>query len=89
MTKIFKLCDNATHNIRSGQILERKNNRTNNSGVESISTFGAKVCDLAPENLRKSMTLNSFNKDVSSKTLKNGIRVTFFIDCVKMRVLFN
>ena len=89
MTKIFKFCDNATHNIRSGQVLERKNNRTNNFGIESISNLGAKVCELAPENLRKSMTLNSFNKDVSSKTLKNGIRVTFFIDCVKMRVLFN
>ena len=44
MTKIFKFCDNATHNIRSGQVLERKNNRTNYFGVESISTLGAKVC---------------------------------------------
>ena len=83
MTKIFKFCDNATHNIRSGQVLERKNNRTNNFGAESLSTLGAKVCELAPENLRQSMSLNSFNKDVSSKTLKNGIRVTFFIDCVQ------
>ena len=44
MTKIFKFCDNVTHNIRSGQVLERKNNRTNYFGVESISTLGAKVC---------------------------------------------
>ena len=36
MTKISKFCDNATHNIRSGQVLERKSNRTNNFGVESI-----------------------------------------------------
>ena len=35
MTKISKFCDNATH-IRSGQVLERKSNRTNNFGVESI-----------------------------------------------------
>ena len=60
MIKIFKFCGNATHNIRSGQVLERKNNRTNNFGVESISTLGAKVCALAPENLRQSMSLNSF-----------------------------
>ena len=36
MTKISKFCDNATHNIRSGKVLERKSNRTNNFGVESI-----------------------------------------------------
>ena len=53
MTKIFKFCNNITHNIRSGQVLERKNNRTNNSGVESISTFGPKVCDLSPKNFEK------------------------------------
>ena len=59
MTKIFKFCDNATHNIRSGQVLERKNNRTNNFGAESISTLGAKICALAPQNLRQSMPLYS------------------------------
>ena len=60
MTKIFKFCDNATHNIKSGQVLERKNNRTNNFGVESTSTLYAKVCASAPKNLRQSMSLKSF-----------------------------
>ena len=60
MTKIFKFCDNATHIIKSGQVLERKNKRTNNFGVESISTLGAKVCASASENLRQSMSLKSF-----------------------------
>ena len=34
MTKIFKFCDNATHNLRSGQVLERGHNRANNFRVE-------------------------------------------------------
>ena len=42
MTEIFKLCDNAIYNLRSGQVLERRHNRTNNFGIESISTLGAK-----------------------------------------------
>ena len=41
MTKVFKLCDNATHNLRSGQVLERIHNRTHYFGVESISILGA------------------------------------------------
>ena len=41
MTKVFKLCDNATHNLRSGQVLERIRNRTHYFGVESISILGA------------------------------------------------
>ena len=36
MNKLFKFCDNATHNLRIGQVLEREHNRTNNIGVESI-----------------------------------------------------
>ena len=43
MTEIFKFCDNATHNLRNGQVLESRYNRTNNFGVESISTLGAKI----------------------------------------------
>ena len=50
MTEIVKFCDNATHNLRSGQVLERRHNRTNNFGVESISTFGAKILAIVPEN---------------------------------------
>ena len=53
MTKIFRFCDNTTHNLRSDQVLERKHNRTTNFGVESISTLGAKMWALVPENLRQ------------------------------------
>ena len=41
MTEIFKFYDNTTHNLRSAQVLERRHNRTNNSGGESISTLVA------------------------------------------------
>ena len=62
MTEIFKFCDNANHNFRSGQVLERRHNRTDNFGVESISALGAKIWALVPENLRQSTSLNSFNQ---------------------------
>ena len=47
-TNIFKFYDNFTHHLRSGQVLECRHNRTNNFGVESISTLGAKICALVP-----------------------------------------
>ena len=71
MTEIFTFCDNPTRNLRSGQVLEHRNNRTNNFGVESISTLGTKICVLGPENLRQSTSLNSFKQGI-----KNGTQVT-------------
>ena len=64
MTEIFKVCDNATGNLRSCQVLERSHNRTKNFGIESISTLSAKICALVPENLRQSASLNSFYKGI-------------------------
>ena len=64
MTEIFKFCDNTTHNLRSGQVLERRHNRTNNFGVESISTLGAKIWALVPENLKQSTSLNIFKRGI-------------------------
>ena len=64
MTEIFKFCDNTTHNLRSGQVLERRHNRTTNFGVESISTLGAKIWALVPENLRQSTSLNIFKRGI-------------------------
>ena len=66
MTEIFKFCDNATHNRRSGQVLERNHNRTNNFDVESISTLGAKIWALFPENLRQSTLLNRFKQSIKN-----------------------
>ena len=34
MTEISKFCDNATNHLRSGQVLERRYNRTSHFGVE-------------------------------------------------------
>ena len=42
MTEIFEFCDIATYNLRSRQFIERRHNRTNNFGVELISTSDAK-----------------------------------------------
>ena len=60
ITEIFKFYDNTAHNLRSGPVLERRHNRTTNSGVESISTLGTKIWALVPENLRQSTSLNIF-----------------------------
>ena len=65
MSEIFKFCDNATHNLRSGQVLERRQNRANNFGVESMSTLGTEIRAKVPENLRQLMSL---------KSLKQGIK---------------
>ena len=40
------------HNLRNGQVLERKDNRANNF-AESISTLGAKILALFSKNLRQ------------------------------------
>ena len=78
MTEIFKFCDNTTHNLRSGQVLERRHNRTTNFAVESISTLGAKIWALVPENLRQSTSLNIFKRGI-----KKWNQVTVLVDCVK------
>ena len=52
MTKIFKFYDNATYNLANGQVLELRHNRTDNFGVESISSLDAKPWVFVPESLR-------------------------------------
>ena len=64
MTETFKSCDSTTHNLRSGQFLELRHNRNTNFGVESISTLGAKMWALVPENLRQSTSLNIFKRGI-------------------------
>ena len=71
MTKIFKFCDNATHNLRSGQVLQQRHNRTDNFGVESISTLGAEIWSLVPEILRQSTLLNSFKQGIKKCNTSN------------------
>ena len=51
--EIFKFCGNATHNLRIDQILEHRDNRTNDFCVESILTLGAKIWALVHGNLRQ------------------------------------
>ena len=70
MTEIFNFCDNATHNLRIGQIPERRYNRTNNFRVESVSTLDAKIRALVPENLRQSTSFKSFEQDIKKKKVE-------------------
>ena len=67
MTEISKFCDNATNHLRSGQVLERRYNRTNHFGVESILKLGTKIRVLVLENLKQSSSLNSFKQGVKVK----------------------
>ena len=57
MTKIFKFYDNVTHNVRSGQFVEKRHNRFNNFGVKSISTSSAKILALVSENLNQTISV--------------------------------
>ena len=43
---------------------QRRHNRTNNFGVESISTLGTKVWALVSENLRQSTSLYIFKQEI-------------------------
>ena len=71
MTEIFKIYDNATHNLRSGPVLERRHNRNNNFGVESISTLDTKIWALVSENLRQSTSLNIFKRSIKKRNSSN------------------
>ena len=64
MTETFKFCDSATCNLRSDQVLEQRDNRTSNFGVESMLTLGVKFWALVPKNLRQSRSLKSFKQGV-------------------------
>ena len=64
MTEIFKFCDNATHSLRNGQVLERRHNSTTNFVVESISTLCTKIWAFVSENLRQTASLNSFKHGI-------------------------
>ena len=64
MTEIFKFCDNASHNLRSGQVPERRHKRITNFGEEPIPSLGAKIWAVIPENLRQSTSLHSFKQGI-------------------------
>ena len=42
VTEIFKFCDNATHNLRNGQVLEHKHNGSNNFGTKATQLYPPK-----------------------------------------------
>ena len=60
VTEIFKFYDNATHNLRRGQILERRHNRTNNFGVEPILNFRRKNLGVNPRKFETIIVTQQF-----------------------------
>ena len=80
MTETFKLCGSASHNVKRGQVLERRHNRTNNFGVESISTLGAKYWALISD-------VNQSHSTVSGKALTSVTQVTVLVNCVRVMCL--
>ena len=56
MTENFKFYEN--------QVLEITYNSINDFGVKSVSALGTEIQALTPENLKLSISLNSFKQDI-------------------------
>ena len=56
MTENFKFYEN--------QVLEITYNSINNFAVKSVSALGTEIQALTPENLKLSISLNSFKQDI-------------------------
>ena len=57
MKEIFVFQENETYNLRSGNHLARKNIRTTQYGIESVSNLGAKLWNLLPREIKNSSSL--------------------------------
>ena len=70
MKEIFVFQENETYNLRSGNHLARKNIRTTQYGIESISNLGAKLCNLLPGEIIYSSSLTVFINKIRKWTLE-------------------
>ena len=57
--------------VLSGHVLEHRYNRNNNFGVKSVSTLGAKIWALVPENLKQLTSMNSFKPGIKKGNPSN------------------
>ena len=57
MKEIFVFQGNETYNLRSGNHLARKNIRTTQYGIESVSNLAAKLWNLLPGEIKNSSSL--------------------------------
>ena len=60
MKEIFVFQENETYNLRSGNHLARKNIRTTQYGIESVSNLGAKLWNLLPREIKNSSSFTVF-----------------------------
>ena len=60
MEESFVFQKNETYNSRSGNHLARKNIRTTQYGIESVSNLGAKLWNLLPGKIKNSSSLTVF-----------------------------
>ena len=70
--EIFVFQENDTYNLRSGNHLARKNIRTTQYGIESVSNLGAILWNLLPGEIKNSFSLTVFQKKkLETGSLKN------------------
>ena len=68
MKEIFVFQENETYNLRSGNHLARKNIRTTQYGIESVSNLGAKLWNLLPGEIKNSSSLTVFKNKIRKWT---------------------
>ena len=62
MKEIFTFQENKTYNLRSGNQLVPKNIPATQYGIESVSNLGAKLWNLLPGKIQKTVLSASFSK---------------------------
>ena len=68
MEQIFVFKENDTYNFRSGNHLARKNIRTTQYGIESVSYLGAKLWNLLPREIKNSFSITVFKNKIRKWT---------------------
>ena len=68
MEQIFVFKENDTYNFRGGNHLARKNIRTTQYGIESVSNLGAKLWNLLPREIKNSFSLTVFKNKIRKWT---------------------
>ena len=71
MNDTLTLDENASYNLRSGVTVIRRNIRTNKFGFETISTIGAVLWQILPNDIKNSDSLNIFKHRIKQWTPDN------------------
>ena len=64
MKERFVFQENETYNLGCGNHLPRKNIRTTQYGIESVSNLGAKLWNLLPGEIKNSSSLTVFKNKI-------------------------